>query len=165
MDITVIHPHSHVARREESPDTTGQDSRRKSGHGSNRDGQCHRKQTAVPARETVRVKRWGKSPPLRGRPRRHGKPNPVQDEQGPSEVAHQGPGLSHRRKAGPQGQRNGCAGGRREPPRTESGLQCMAQKTEGRTETSDPPPLVADSGGRPQPRWPMPTYLRSVEPT
>jgi len=106
---TVIHPHSHVARREESPDTIGQDSRRKSGHGSNRDGQCHRKQTAVPARETVRVKRWGKSPPLQGRPRRHGKPNPVQDKQGPPEAAHQGSGLSHRRKAGPQGQRNECA--------------------------------------------------------
>ena len=78
---TVVYARPHGAIREESPDTTGQDSRRKPGHGASRDGKCHRKQTAP---RGVRVKRWGKSPPLRGRPRRHGKPNPVQDKQGPS---------------------------------------------------------------------------------
>ena len=35
-----------AACREESPDTTGQDSRRKPGRGESRDGKCHREQTA-----------------------------------------------------------------------------------------------------------------------
>ena len=35
-----------AVRREESPDTTGQDSRRKPGRGASRDGKCHREQTA-----------------------------------------------------------------------------------------------------------------------
>lgn len=40
------HTHPRVARREESPDTKGQDSRRKPGRGESRDGKCHREQTA-----------------------------------------------------------------------------------------------------------------------
>jgi len=39
------------------------------------------------------MKRWGKSPPPQGRPRGHGKPNPVQDEQGPFEVPTKVPGC------------------------------------------------------------------------
>ncbi len=35
---TVIHVRSRGVIREESPDTTGQDSRRKSGHDASRDG-------------------------------------------------------------------------------------------------------------------------------
>ena len=40
------HTHPRDESREESPDTKGQDSRRKPGHDESRDGKCHRKQTA-----------------------------------------------------------------------------------------------------------------------
>src|SRR5207253_1640938 len=49
---------------EESPDTTGQDAPVR--EAAKADGQWHRKQTAdsaSPETLTVRVKRWGKSPP------------------------------------------------------------------------------------------------------
>src|SRR5256885_9388703 len=49
---------------EEGPDTTGQDAPGR--EGAKADGQWHRKQTAdsaSPETLTVRVKRWGKSPP------------------------------------------------------------------------------------------------------
>ena len=48
-----------------------------------RDGQCHRKQTArTPRGVRVRVKRCGKSAPLRRQRRRHGKPHTEQDQIG-----------------------------------------------------------------------------------
>ena len=47
------------------------------------DGKCHRKQTASASQEPrVRVKRWGKSPPLQAQARRHGKPHRVQGQIG-----------------------------------------------------------------------------------
>lgn len=47
-------------------------------------GKCHRKQTAPSG---VRVKRWGKSPPLQAQARRHGKPHRVQGQIGNCEAA------------------------------------------------------------------------------
>jgi hypothetical protein len=68
-------------------------------HLQRRHGQCHRKQTAGEAQlgdipqenlrdvfvtraAPVRVKRWGKSPPLVWQHMRHGKPRVVQDQIG-----------------------------------------------------------------------------------
>jgi hypothetical protein len=54
------------------------------GHAARRaDGQCHREYTARVSQEArVRVKRWGKSPPLQAQARRHGKPHRVQGQIG-----------------------------------------------------------------------------------
>ena len=77
----------------------------------------------------------------------------MQDEQGPSEVAHQGPGLSHRRKAGPQGQRNERAGDRREPPKDRIRLIVYGSKDGGPNGNVRPSPFadfaVSLSGGHP----------------
>src|SRR5204862_862611 len=56
------------------------------GHAARRaDGKCHRENTALYSskeRRRVRVKRWGKSPPLQAQARRHGKPHRVQGQIG-----------------------------------------------------------------------------------
>ena len=67
----------------------------------------------------------------------------MQDEQGPSEVAHQGPGLSHRRKAGPQGQRNERAGDRREPPKDRIRLIVYGSKDGGPNGNVRPSPFAS----------------------
>src|SRR3954447_21092516 len=103
-------------RLEESPDTAGQDAG--ASQGPKGDGKWHRKQTAVagsPEHATVRVKRWGKSPPATAATRRLSKPRPVQGEQAPL-----------RRPAEESGS---CTDGW--SPSTESGLQACYGKSPG----------------------------------
>ena len=78
---------------EESPDTAGQDAR--ATEAAKADGKWHRKQTAgsdSPETLTVRVKRWGKSPPAAVVTRRLAKPRPVQGEQAPPRRPAEEPG-------------------------------------------------------------------------
>jgi hypothetical protein len=86
------------------------------GGSSRRDGQCHRKDTALwrvrvkgksergeihvhlhphAHFRRARVKRWGKSPPRRQQCRWQGKPNPVQDKIGDWTARPTVPGMSH----------------------------------------------------------------------
>lgn len=71
-------------RREESPDTSGQRAARKRG-GSWRKPESRKvsqKTYHRPRKRAARVKRRGKSPPLRPQGRRHDKPHAVQDRTG-----------------------------------------------------------------------------------
>ena len=66
-------------------------------------GQCHRKQTALPtgfprgrSASGVRVKRWGKSPPRDRQRKRHGKPHREQDRIGTTRRETAGPPRASR---------------------------------------------------------------------
>src|SRR5204862_7959235 len=59
------------------------------------------------AREPVRVKRWGKSPPATVVTRRLAKPRPVQGEAGSVDAARRGTGYAARAAGQPSAQRDG----------------------------------------------------------
>jgi hypothetical protein len=109
-----------------------------------RDGQCHRKQTArTPRGVRVRVKRCGKSAPLRRQRRRHGKPHTEQDQIGNESGSNAGtrrPGA-----AAPKGRPG-------KPPRRAklAGVRFTGRKFRVGRYTRAPQQCVAQRNGRPR---------------